>query len=181
MLVLVVVASGVSVYATATYLASEVEYNKNGQAKVSDALNDLYSKVPSGTENITSNGTYNIANKESVNVNVPIPNNYKVIESFTGEFCLSAYGQENNNAKESYCDINTTNYKNLKINITSILTASSQLSYYECKIYGDNSEILTINSKTTYEIDVSQYSKIRIYYNENTGWYRVKGNYVLSN
>ena len=45
MLVLVVVASGVSVYATATYLASEVEYNKNGQAKVADALDDLYAKT----------------------------------------------------------------------------------------------------------------------------------------
>ena len=56
MLVLVVVVSGVSVYATATYLASEVEYNKNGQAKVADALDDLYSKVPSGTKIITEKG-----------------------------------------------------------------------------------------------------------------------------
>ena len=37
--------SGISVYATSTYLASEVDYNKNGQAKVSDALDDLYSKA----------------------------------------------------------------------------------------------------------------------------------------
>ena len=50
----IVIASGISVYATSTYLASQVEYNKNGQAKVSDALDDLYSKVPSGTIPITT-------------------------------------------------------------------------------------------------------------------------------
>ena len=48
--------SGISVYATGQYLASQVEYNKNGQAKVSDALDDLYSKVPSGTKTITEKG-----------------------------------------------------------------------------------------------------------------------------
>ena len=37
--------SGISVYATGQYLASQVEYNKNGQAKVSDALDDLYSRT----------------------------------------------------------------------------------------------------------------------------------------
>ena len=37
--------SGISVYATGQYLASQVDYNKNGQAKVSDALNDLYDIV----------------------------------------------------------------------------------------------------------------------------------------
>ena len=48
--------SGISVYATGQYLASQVDYNKNGQAKVSDALDDLYSKVPSGTKTITEKG-----------------------------------------------------------------------------------------------------------------------------
>ena len=37
--------SGISVFATSQYLASQVEYNKNGQAKVSDALDDLYNKA----------------------------------------------------------------------------------------------------------------------------------------
>ena len=41
--------SGISVYATGQYLASQVDYNKNGQASVSDALDDLYSKVPTKT------------------------------------------------------------------------------------------------------------------------------------
>ena len=37
--------SGISVYAAGQYLASQVDYNKNGQAKVSDALDDLYNKA----------------------------------------------------------------------------------------------------------------------------------------
>ena len=40
-----IVTTGISVYATGQYLASQVDYNKNGQAKVSDALDDLYNKA----------------------------------------------------------------------------------------------------------------------------------------
>ena len=53
----IIVTTGISVYATSTYLASQVEYNKNGQAKVSDALDDLYNKIPSGTKTITEKGS----------------------------------------------------------------------------------------------------------------------------
>ena len=43
----IVITTGISVYATSQYLASQVDY-KNGDS-VEDALDDLYSKVPSGT------------------------------------------------------------------------------------------------------------------------------------
>ena len=69
-LIIGAILSGGIVYATSTYLASQVDYNKNGQAKVSNALDDLYSKVPSGEQNITTNGTYDISKKASVIVNV---------------------------------------------------------------------------------------------------------------
>ena len=46
--------SGISVYATSTYLASQVEYNKNGQAKVSDALDDLYNKSDTTITNLNN-------------------------------------------------------------------------------------------------------------------------------
>ena len=56
MLVLVVVVSGMSVYATTTYLASNVTYNNTN---VASALDDLYNKsanyvLPSGTKTITT-------------------------------------------------------------------------------------------------------------------------------
>ena len=67
----VVLASGIAVYASIN--ANTVDYTNN--KKVSDALNELYNKssnyiLPSGTQNITSNGTYDISSKASVNVNV---------------------------------------------------------------------------------------------------------------
>lgn len=69
----IILTTGISVYATTIYLAGNVIY-KNGNS-VADALDDLYNKsvnyiLPSGTENIIANGTYEISEKASVNVNV---------------------------------------------------------------------------------------------------------------
>ena len=50
-----VLISGISVYATTTYLASQVNYttNKNAEIKsVEQALNDLYTKISNDTDNI---------------------------------------------------------------------------------------------------------------------------------
>ena len=41
----IIATAGISAYATSQYLASQVDYNKNGQEKVSDALDDLYTKL----------------------------------------------------------------------------------------------------------------------------------------
>ena len=51
-----------------TYTPSDTSWKVNN---VSSALNELYQKVPTGSQSITANGTYNIANKASVDVNVP--------------------------------------------------------------------------------------------------------------
>ena len=128
--------------------------------------------------------TPNDSNWNVENVEEAINDLYKnrnEINNFKGEFRLSAYDESNNNAKESYVDINVNNYKNLKITISDLLTGENYSSYYECKVYGDNTEILSINEIKTYEINVEQYSNIRIYYKENIGWYKVIGNYELSN
>ena len=49
-IILMIIASGVSVYATSTYLASQVNYTKKDGTTitVSDALNDLYNKESVG-------------------------------------------------------------------------------------------------------------------------------------
>lgn len=91
----IIITTGISVYSTSLYLANQVEYNKNGQAKVSDALDDLYTRASTyknlsattnataddilsgktaynsngqlitGTLNSTENYTYNVLNKDS--------------------------------------------------------------------------------------------------------------------
>ena len=70
-IVLIIIASGISVYATTTYLANQVIY-KDGKT-VEEALNDLYNKIPKGEKIITENGTYDISDKASVNVNITMP------------------------------------------------------------------------------------------------------------
>ena len=109
-----IIVSGLSVYATYQYLASEIEYTDG--VSVEDALNELYQNkketsdetksitqngnqtldkyynkldvnvpipqgyiVPSGTEMISKNGTYDITNKASVNVNIPAQ--YAILET----------------------------------------------------------------------------------------------------
>lgn len=52
-IVVIILTTGISVYATEQYLASQVNYttNKNGEVQtVADALNDLYSKTVNETE-----------------------------------------------------------------------------------------------------------------------------------
>ena len=56
----IVLASSVAVFATIN--ASQIDYNNN--QKVDDALDDLYSKLPSGEQSITANGTYDISKKQ---------------------------------------------------------------------------------------------------------------------
>lgn len=66
----VVLAGGI-VYATTS--AGEIEYTVEGRtdiSTVSDALNDLYSKVPNGTKTIEENGTFDVKEYENVAVNV---------------------------------------------------------------------------------------------------------------
>ena len=63
----IILASSLTVYAY-NYFSSDIQYTDN--KTVSDALNELYSKIPSGFLDITENGVYDISNKESVNVNV---------------------------------------------------------------------------------------------------------------
>lgn len=66
----VLLASGIAVYAAIATSADKVSYNST---TVDVALNDLYSKIPSGEQNITQNGTYDISGKASVNVRVTTP------------------------------------------------------------------------------------------------------------
>ena len=73
-MIAIILSGGIGVYAGTEYFANDIKYSKEGVAEtnVKDALDKLYSKIPKGAENITANGTYNIAKKESVNVNVTV-------------------------------------------------------------------------------------------------------------
>ena len=52
-IVLLIIASGISVYATSTYLASQVTYTKDGETmSVAEALNELYEKNENSIKNI---------------------------------------------------------------------------------------------------------------------------------
>ena len=80
-IILIVIASGVSVYATAQYLATQVEY-KDGKS-VASALDELYvnkKETSDTTYSITANDTYNLDKYyKNINVNVATKNgNYQV-------------------------------------------------------------------------------------------------------
>ena len=149
----VVVASGISVYATGQYFANQINYttDKNGEiSTVAEALNDLYSKKPTGE-----------------------------ITNFSGDIYLvgaQSYGNIVFSQKYSYVDINTNNYSNLKIQITYI-----DENYSTCYVSANETIIQNITGENTYNIDVSEYSKVRIYYEQTYGMDYVLGNYQLSN
>ena len=70
----IVLASVVAVFATIN--ANSVDYTNN--KNVSDALNELYNKssdyvLPTGSVNISTNGTYNVSGKASAVVDVVAP------------------------------------------------------------------------------------------------------------
>lgn len=65
----IIIASGITVYAAIN--ASDINYKNN--KSVADALNDLYTQVPKGTKDITSNGNnIDVKQYETVNVNATI-------------------------------------------------------------------------------------------------------------
>ena len=117
----VILASSIAVYASIS--ASEVDY-KNGQ-KVSQALDDLYSKVPSGTKTITT--------KES-NIDV---SKYQYADT-TGLYTLS----EVQSGKGTSWDTGTTNMTNgnCTIDLKDLnFTPSKVIVYYynnTTKYYG---------------------------------------------
>ena len=139
----IIVTTGISVYATSTYLASQVEYNKNGQAYVSDALDDLYSKVPSGTESITANGTYNIANKESVNVNVTVAGTKTLL--WTNSSPNNSFGKETVTLSSSM-----DNFSHLLIQYKSSTTSTEiyedlfKISPYRLNNFSDGTGVYAI-------------------------------------
>ena len=59
----IIVTTGISVYATGQYLASQVNYTRDNETiTVNSALDELYGKIPSGTKTIEANGTYDVTN-----------------------------------------------------------------------------------------------------------------------
>lgn len=80
-IILILISSGIGVFATYNYLASDVKYTDD--KSVADALNDLYEKkknyiLPNGIINITENGNHDVANYSTANINV-IPQNSEII------------------------------------------------------------------------------------------------------
>ena len=75
--------SGISVYATLSFTAGDIEYTKSGtntKISVANALNELYQNKKETTDNvrnITQNGSVQLDKYyKNLNVNVPIPAGY---------------------------------------------------------------------------------------------------------
>ena len=151
-----VIASTIVVYAAIN--ANTVDY-KNNQ-KVSDALNELYTKVPSGSQDITANGTYNIANKASVNVSVGAP-------SMTFNLINDAYSTTNSQAS---------------FDVTPL---SNQYKYF--KIIGLYNDTNTVKTSRIWAWSLSQSAEIDLNLNQQyeikstTDGYKFSGIFLTSN
>ena len=104
---------------------------------------------------------------------------YAKKEDFTGDFYLSGTIDGSGYSRTSYVDINVSNYKFIKFNITGLFTSNT--SVFTCYILADGERVRNITSLGEFTLDVQNNKKIRLYYYENDGYYFVRGTYTLQN
>ncbi len=108
-IVVAILASGITVYATYKYFATDVSYTKDGtEISVAQALNELYKNKKETTDEtlqITTNNKYSLGKYyNNIDVNVPIPEGY--IKP-SGTFNIDRNG-----------DYSVSSYENVKVNVT---------------------------------------------------------------
>ena len=146
LIVAAIIFGGLGVFATSQIMSSQITYNNTTLDLV---LDDLYDKVENSSPNVST---------------------------FTGTIHINATEQGATVYHESYVDIDTSNYDNLKIVVTYI-----DEDHTTCNVKADNTVLENIDGEGTYNIDVSSYSKVRIYYRQDVGWDYLDGTYELSN
>lgn len=130
-----------TVYAT-TYLASDIKYTADKM--IDAALDELYTRVPSGSKTITSNGDYDVSNKESVSVNVPIPSGYYKLAGLSN----AATASDILNGKKAYDSSGN------EITGTYQINYSTNKTYYMGNRKSGNSRSISL-SKGTYIVSVT--------------------------
>ena len=159
---LIIITSGISVYATSTYLASQVDY-KNGNS-VADALDDLYNKTKSYKNlNIETTASESdiLSGKTAYNSNGNL-----ITGNLENRISLSLF----NNTEIAQFELSASlvsTYKKIKITSANIYSGNT-CTYGICKVDGSNETAFTINQEYNIQsLYNSGYTKL---YVRSNGW-----------